>query len=133
MGLPACVNRALAGMLMALGMRLMMMSMPPFMPGRRRWSGCGMGAYARKLRVGGNSLLVSASSEIEPILAGMVSSGSESTRTRTSLLAEMRPRSISSTLASISRVLRSGISASPMPAKTLSPTLNGLAFIQPCE
>ena len=44
MGLPARVKSALAGMLMALGMRLMMISMPPFMPGRRRGSGLGMAA-----------------------------------------------------------------------------------------
>ena len=36
-------------------------------------------------------------------------------------------------LASICRVSRSGISASMPPGQTLSPTLNGLAFIQPCE
>ena len=76
-------------------------------------------------------MLSSASGEICVILAGICSSGSASTRTRTSFPTPMRPRSISSTLASITSELMSGISARFIPEYTLSPTLNGLAFSGP--
>src|ERR1035441_10993743 len=56
-GLPLRVNRALAGMLTALGTRFTTMSMPPFMPGRSRGSFLVMLAEARKLRVGGHSVM----------------------------------------------------------------------------
>jgi hypothetical protein len=58
-------------------------------------------------------------------------SGSASTRIRTSLPTAMRPRSISSTLTSISSEVMSGISPRFIPVYTLSPTLKGVAFWLP--
>src|SRR5436190_978823 len=63
--------------------------------------------------------------EMESSRAARVTSGSASTRTRASLPDAIRPRSISSTLPSISSVPKSGISATAAPGHTWSPTLNG--------
>src|ERR1035438_8293864 len=68
---PGRLKRAFAGTLRALGMRLMTISMPPFISGRSVLSGRRMAAAARKLRLYGYSMLNSASADTWLTLAGL--------------------------------------------------------------
>ena len=106
----------------------MMMSMPAFMPGRRRGSGLG------EVGVGaGNSKLCSARMEISETLPGRSSYG-ERIDTDADILTERDAAAMHFLDGGVHlEGLEIGISAIMFTGQTLSPTLKGLAFIQPCE